>query len=53
LAFYKNYGKNYDVNSLNNSLSFYIDNNLHPYVNYDASKLTITGVFKKNPREFN
>ena len=53
LVFYKNYGRNYDVNSLNNSLRFYIDNNLHPYVDYDVSKLIITGIFKNNPRNFN
>jgi len=41
------------VNSLNNSLRFYIDNNLHPYVDYDVSKLIITGIFKNNPRNFN
>lgn len=52
-TFYEKYGKNYDVNSLNNSLSFYIDNNLRPHLNYDISKLIITGVFKDNPRDFN
>jgi hypothetical protein len=28
LIFYKHYGHNYDVNSLNKSLSFYIDDKL-------------------------
>ena len=52
-VFYKNYGKNYDVNSLNKSLSFYVDNNLYPHVSYDVSQFVIKTDFNKDKRQFN
>ena len=52
-VFYKYYGNNYDINSLNNSLSFYIDDNLRPYLSYIKKDFTIAPHFIENKRTFN
>lgn len=53
-CFYKRYGNNYDINSLNNSITIKVDpNNLRPYLSYDISKLQIKYDFDKDAREFN
>lgn len=53
LVFHKHYGKNYDVNSLNKSLRFYMDDNLCPHVKYDAKSFYIKTDFDVDRRSFN
>ena len=52
-VFYDCYGKNYDVNSLNKSLIFFIDDNLRPHVSYDIKMFNIKKDFNEDKRKFN
>ena len=47
------YGKNYDVNSLNRSLRFTIDDTLRPSLSYEAKDFTLKSDFDKEKRAFN
>lgn len=53
LIFYKHYGHNYDENSLNKSLSFYIDDRLQPHVTYDVKNFYIKSDFDADRKSFN
>lgn len=52
-VFYDCYGKNYDINSLNKSLMFFIDDNLRPHVSYDIKMFNIKKDFNEDKRKFN
>lgn len=52
-VFYRHYGRNYDVNSLNKSLSFYIDDNLQPHITYNVTNFYIKSDFDNDKRNFN
>lgn len=52
-VFYNHYGKNYDVNSLNKSLMFFVDDDLRPHVLYDPKNFIIKEDFNKNKKSFN
>lgn len=51
--FLQTYGPNYDVNSLNSSLTFFMRNDLRPDFSYDKSKFVFNSTLKKNIRAFN
>lgn len=53
LVFYKYYGKNYNVNAVNNSLSFYIDEKLYPHLSYKVENFIIEKDFAADERTFN
>lgn len=52
-VFIETYGENYDVESLNSSLTLGLGNNLRPIFLYDQNKFMFNTTLKKNEREFN
>ena len=52
-VFIETYGENYDVESLNSSLTLGLGNNLRPIFLYDQDKFMFNTTLKKNEREFN
>ena len=52
-VFIETYGENYDVESLNSSLTLGLGNNLRPLFLYDQDKFMFNTTLKKNEREFN
>ena len=52
-VFIETYGDNYDVESLNASLTLGLGNNLRPIFLYDQNKFMFNTTLKKNEREFN
>ena len=52
-TFLEKYGRNFDVNSLNRSLSFSIDNNLCPHLSYNVNEFQYSGLYKKDKKRFN
>lgn len=52
-TFYKYYGNNYDVNMLNNSLSFSIDDRLQPHLTYTVKDFYVDTDFSEDKRAFN
>lgn len=52
-VFVETYGDNYDVESLNASLTLGLGNNLRPIFLYDQNKFMFNTTLKKNEREFN
>lgn len=52
-VFLETYGPNYDVNSLNNSLTYFIGNDLRPDFSYDKNQFVFNSTMKKNERKFN
>lgn len=53
LTFYKYYGNNYDVNILNKSLSFSIDDKLQPHLTYETKDFYLDTDFSNDKRAFN
>lgn len=52
-TFYKYYGNNYDVNMVNNSLSFSIDDKLQPRLTYKIKDFYIDTDFASDKKAFN
>ena len=52
-VFVETYGENYDVASLNDSLTLGLDNNLRPIFLYNQNMFMFNTMLKKNEREFN
>lgn len=53
LTFYKYYGNNYDVNILNKSLSFSIDDKLQPHLTYEIKDFYMDTDFPNDKKAFN
>lgn len=53
LTFYKYYGNNYDVNMLNKSLSFSIDDRLQPHLTYEIKDFYLDTDFSNDKKAFN
>lgn len=53
LTFYKYYGNNYDVNMLNKSLSFSIDDRLQPHLTYKTKDFYLDTDFSNDKKAFN
>ena len=53
LTFYKYYGNNYDVNMLNKSLSFSIDDRLQPHLTYNTKDFYLDTDFSNDKKAFN
>lgn len=52
-TFIETYGNNYDVNSLNSSLTLELGNDLRPIFLYDKNKFMFNTTLKKDERAFN
>lgn len=52
-VFYEEYGNNFDVNALNNSIVCMIDDNLRPYLSYEVIDFNSSDNYNKDKRAFN